>query len=76
MRKPKLKKPKCRFPGCQNTPVTRENCPTHYRAVAQMVHRKQTTWEEQERCGRVGPANQQRGRKPVVRDYYLKGVKP
>ena len=62
---------KCLLPLCQRgAATTRGLCPSHYNAAAQMVHRKQTTWEQLEKKGKVKSALTS-VKYTYVKDYFL-----
>jgi hypothetical protein len=62
----------CLFPDCPRPVNCRGLCHTHYSTVAQMVHRKKTTWAQLEADGKVTKPTGQRGRPPHVREYFSK----
>lgn len=53
----------CMFPDpdCPRPASVRGLCHTHYMCAAQLVSRKQTSWKELEKTGKVKPRKKNRG---------------
>lgn len=67
----KIQAEKCLVPQCKKPNATaRGLCLVHYNNAAQIVHRKQTTWEELERKGKVKIAKSNI-KYSYVKDYFL-----
>lgn len=61
---------KCMTPDCTKAgDYSRGHCESHYQTVARFVRQQLTSWEEQERLGRV-----KRTRRPA-KHFFLEGCK-